>query len=309
MNNTHFFSQRRKATVDLRKLEHVMLLAKTRHFARAAELAHLTQSALSRSIQSLEHSLGVPLFDRGVGGVCLTTAGKHLLERSKPLLQAAADLTHDMQLFRHAQAGQLSVGAGPFPSATLIPSALKSLQESHPGLSVTVHVDHAGALSQLLEEDLIELFVADISTYTLPASFEAQLLTTQHGGLFCRAGHPLLNKPTLCIEDFAGARLASVHLPAEFRERIRRELEPTCTMTWALVCDNIFLIKQMALSSDLILLCTHESLLDEITTGELVPLPLGMTQEWLVTISLVRRKNRTSSPAAILMQAALERAC
>ena len=43
-------------TMDIRKLRHVALLADTLHFARAAESAHLTQSALSRSILSLVKS-------------------------------------------------------------------------------------------------------------------------------------------------------------------------------------------------------------------------------------------------------------
>ena len=55
--------------MDLRRLSHVVALADTLHFARAAEAAHLSQPAFSRSIQAIESDLRIRLFDRDVGDV------------------------------------------------------------------------------------------------------------------------------------------------------------------------------------------------------------------------------------------------
>ena len=44
--------------MNLRQLEHLMALAEEGSFSRAAERMHLTQSALSRSLQGLEDELG-----------------------------------------------------------------------------------------------------------------------------------------------------------------------------------------------------------------------------------------------------------
>ena len=55
--------------MNLRRLNHVVALADTLHFARAAEAAHLSQPAFSRSIQAIESDLGIRLFDRDVGDV------------------------------------------------------------------------------------------------------------------------------------------------------------------------------------------------------------------------------------------------
>ena len=44
--------------MNLRHLEHWLALADTGSFSRAAEKLHITQSALSRSIQALEEDLG-----------------------------------------------------------------------------------------------------------------------------------------------------------------------------------------------------------------------------------------------------------
>jgi hypothetical protein len=50
--------------VNLRQLAHLTALAEEGSFSRAAERLHLTQSALSRSVQTLEDELGARLIDR-----------------------------------------------------------------------------------------------------------------------------------------------------------------------------------------------------------------------------------------------------
>ncbi len=59
--------------------EDFLCLARLRSFSRAAAERHVTQSALSRRIRSLEHWLGAPLIDRSLYPVTLTEAGEHFL--------------------------------------------------------------------------------------------------------------------------------------------------------------------------------------------------------------------------------------
>ena len=53
--------------MDLRRLAHLVALDDERHFARAAQRVHLSQPAFSRSIQTIESSLGMQVFDRDGG--------------------------------------------------------------------------------------------------------------------------------------------------------------------------------------------------------------------------------------------------
>ena len=72
--------------MNLRRLNHVVALADTLHFARAAAAAHLSQPAFSRSIQAIENDLGIRLFDRDVGDVCLICVGEFVIEWACKLL-------------------------------------------------------------------------------------------------------------------------------------------------------------------------------------------------------------------------------
>ena len=74
------------------QLRHLVALAESGSFSRAAERVHLTQPALSRSIQSLEEELGGSLFDRIGRRAELTAVGREILERARQLVLDAQDL-------------------------------------------------------------------------------------------------------------------------------------------------------------------------------------------------------------------------
>ena len=58
--------------MDLRRLNHLVALADTRNFSRAATQCHLSQPAFSRSVQAAEEELGLQLFDRNALEVTCT---------------------------------------------------------------------------------------------------------------------------------------------------------------------------------------------------------------------------------------------
>lgn len=75
--------------LDLRKLNHFVVLAEELNFTRAAERLGVSQQALSASIRRLEVELDAPLFVRSTRQVALTEAGATLLDESRALLAAS----------------------------------------------------------------------------------------------------------------------------------------------------------------------------------------------------------------------------
>jgi DNA-binding transcriptional LysR family regulator len=72
---------------DLYELELFRLVVKHESFTKAAEIAGLTQSAITRQMQSMENSLGLELLERTTRSVRMTPAGEFLFRRSAEMLE------------------------------------------------------------------------------------------------------------------------------------------------------------------------------------------------------------------------------
>ena len=72
--------------MDIDLLRTFLEVARTRHFGRAAENLHLTQSAVSARIRSLEDAVGVALFDRARNNIRLTASGHRLLRHAEGIV-------------------------------------------------------------------------------------------------------------------------------------------------------------------------------------------------------------------------------
>src|SRR6186997_1641369 len=72
--------QRVRRRLKLRQLEILLAVADNGSMAKAATRLAITQPAISRALADAEHTLGVPLFERGAHGVEPTQYGKALLK-------------------------------------------------------------------------------------------------------------------------------------------------------------------------------------------------------------------------------------
>ena len=79
---------------DLYELYLFHLVAKHRSFTKAAEVAGLTQSAITRQMQGMEASLGIDLLERTTRRVNVTRAGEFL---EREALRLIGDVEHSLQ--------------------------------------------------------------------------------------------------------------------------------------------------------------------------------------------------------------------
>lgn len=150
-------------TPDLLAFVHV---ADNRSFSAAAELLHLTQSAVSRRIAVLERDLGVRLFDRVGRSVTLTEAGATLLPRARRILREIDDSRTLLSNLRGDVGGSLRLGTSHHIGLHRLPEVLGAFSERHPDVVLELHFLDSEAAHDLLLQGQIELAVVTLPPVT-----------------------------------------------------------------------------------------------------------------------------------------------
>jgi DNA-binding transcriptional LysR family regulator len=188
------------AAPDLRRLNHLLVLAEEQHFARAASRVRLSQPAFSRSIQALEEEVGIRLFDRKKGDVHVTPAGEYMIERARKLLFEARSLQRDMDLYRGSDVGDLAIGVGPIVAVELMPRILAELRSAHPHVAMQVEQTSTKQLMDRLFAESLEFIVADARDVPDDNQTDVKVLPGQPVQCFAHARHPLAGKSSTLAE-------------------------------------------------------------------------------------------------------------
>lgn len=178
--------------LELRSLRYLVVLARRLSYARAAHELNISQSTLSRSIQSLEAKLGARLFDRDRSGVSLTPHGVALVGRAARLLAEADDIERQTLLNARGETGRIRFGMAPMPARILLPTVMARRFQEVPEVTNDIVIQDAEPLWRLLIAGEIEFFVS--TEASIP---EAPLVIRETLGLvpinsIVRCGHPLL---------------------------------------------------------------------------------------------------------------------
>lgn len=117
-------------------LETLASLAAVGTMTRAAIELRITQSAVSKRIAALTDEVGVELIERDGRRVRLTAAGRHLLDRTAPLL---AELRHAVSSESSASSGRLVIGVSESILSSWGARALAKARGAAPGLTIEVN--------------------------------------------------------------------------------------------------------------------------------------------------------------------------
>ena len=288
---------------ELRHLRHALGLAESRNFARAAEALHISQPALSRSIQSLEEQLGVRLFDRDQGGVEPTLYGQLLLARARELDLAARDLEREIELAKGMAQGELKIGLGPWGASMLAGEVVGAMSVQYPQLRLTLVIGPWQELPGRLISREIDLAVVNISDIPADGELAVQPLGEHPILLVCRGGHPLTQLAQPTVSEVFRYPLAGPEMPASSENQLLSYLTEdmrAAALREGLVrinCDSSPVLKSIVINSDAITPMNAFMVLDELRSGQLKVVP-GMSLGTGGQFGVVRLRRRSLSNAA-----------
>ena len=116
------------------------IVAQTRNVTEASYILHISQSALSRQMKSLESELGVKLFSRNSDGISLTKAGLKL-SASVDVLAAEINKTHNQLLEdMDVPSGRLNVTATNAFGALWVAPRMSKFKDLFPDILVALNL-------------------------------------------------------------------------------------------------------------------------------------------------------------------------
>jgi len=202
-------------SIKFRQIEHALAVWRKGSFRGAAAEEHLSQPALSRSVQALEESLGVSLFDRRGNEVTLTSYGEVFLARAEKILMDAAELEREMTLMKGLGSGRFSVAMGVYPAGMSGSRALAELLRIHPRLRIRVTMPTGFEVARMVRHRQVDVGIAEISHLRDVPEFCVESLGQHEVVFYSRVGHPVLARPGALSEEILDEYpFAGVPVPA-----------------------------------------------------------------------------------------------
>jgi len=127
--------------MDWDKLKIFHTVAEASSFTKAATVLNLSQSAISRQIQSLEHELKIKLFERHARGLVLTDNGKYLFQTAHEVIAKLKDVEAIFSDEKDKLKGKLTVTTVVSFGTTWLTPRIKEFMDLHPEIEVELIFD------------------------------------------------------------------------------------------------------------------------------------------------------------------------
>ena len=206
---------------ELYQLEQLLAVAACGTLSNAAEQLHISQPALSRSMQRLEAELQVSLFARQKNKIELNENGRMAVDYARKIMEQSQDMISRIQAFDRSQRTILFGACAPAPLWE-IPALLSDL---YPEMTISSEIRENDVLLQGLRDDVYQLIVLPF-----PVD-EPGMICAKYGEehLFFSLppAHPLSGSKALYMKDLNGETMLLRNLLGFWRELTVRKMPDT----------------------------------------------------------------------------------
>lgn len=271
----------------------------------AARMLNLSQPSVSNTIALLERRLGVVLFDRGRGGISLSTEGEALRRRADALAILLDDAASDVVHAQARIAGPLRIGGTPGALLTLLPRAIRQVEEAVGDFALSALERADAELLDMLRKGEIELAFVTTRIETPPADMVEVTCASDPFALIVGLQHRDLPQRISLreVEDYPWI------LP-EARGAFRRQVDAlfiaagvTVPRT-AIRCDSLLTTRAMVRETDRVTVLPRTVALDGIGDDTLRAIVIEEAQ-FERSVGVLRLADREPTPLAAAMLAAL----
>lgn len=287
----------------MRQLHHILLLAKTLSFTNAAQQAHLSQSAFSKSIASYEKQIGVKIFSRTTSSVTITDIGLRVIKEIENLLFEMDSFEKNIKNIKSGEFGNISFGSGPYPAKFLLKKTIKEFHAKNPNISLDIKIDYWGNLLKKLHSSIIDFFIADVRSIGKTDNLDIIPIGGLTLAVFCDPNHPLADRDKgspVSPEELSSYGFSSVSLPSIVINELKDALNLNYNQNFDFIftCDDMHFVTDITLGSEVLCISSNHMMEELIQSGKIKKINVKMKKNRFGMWALVKIKNRELTPAS-----------
>jgi LysR family pca operon transcriptional activator len=187
-------------------------VARQQSVGRAAQVLHVSQPAVTKTLRELETAIGASLVEKEGRGIRLTRFGEVFLQHAGASVAALQRGVDSVARERASSGEPIRIGALPTVSARIMPGAIERFLELKTGNAVKIVTGENVVLLEQLRLNQLDLVVGRLAAPELMVGLNFQHLYTERVVFVVRKGHPLLRTRHF---DFASIRDYTVLMPTK----------------------------------------------------------------------------------------------
>lgn len=140
----------------LEQLEYIVEIAKAGSLTKAAQNKHVTLSAISQSLSSLEAELGIALFTRSRLGAVPTSEGRVIIKKAFEVLSKIEEIQEEAQSSANTLSGELRLATIPGPMNLLV-NAVSSFKKDYPQIRIEIAEKGSQEILEDIGQDKLDI--------------------------------------------------------------------------------------------------------------------------------------------------------
>jgi len=205
------------------ELQVFLAAAEVESFSAAARRLHLTPSAVSQQIHSLEQQLQIELFQRAGPRLSLSEDGRALMPLARQYLHLMTHIEERMAARRGLVTGQITIGCTSTPGKYTLPWLVGAFCQAYPHVKIIVEVVKRSDLAHKLEQQSIDLGI--MSGRIAHPDLVFREFMQDDLVLIAPAQHPLAHQETTTPEQLKGQTIILREEAAGTRVAVLEKLE------------------------------------------------------------------------------------
>ena len=192
--------------MEIKSLRYFLAVAREENMTKAADMLHVTQPTLSKTLKSLEDELGKKLFTRHSFSISLTDEGMLLRDRAEDLIAMADRIEQEFITLDDITGGDIYFGLAESYQIKYLAREIRILKSRYPGFTYHITSGDTEQVTEKLDKGLLDFAVLCEKPNTAKYDY-VKFPEADIWGAVMPTGHPLAMKKSIKVKDLIGQPL------------------------------------------------------------------------------------------------------